>query len=349
MRQIRLAFWILVLGGVLGITPVGWAQVLTFPGVTIDPPGTLSTWANGITGLSVAACAAEPDKDSAEPNEDKGECDEDEAGNTAGASAFVQVVGHYLTRQPDGTYHLQSYLWTNNPLQPFSPIAVPGASDTVAEGINSAGHVVGYYIDSLGTHGFTMGVGTPSFTTIDAITYVPCAVPSATGTVVMAINATDQLVGYYFDTCTGITHGFLLDKSGFTILDAPFPFPGASTTYATGINDAGQIVGYIGPSWRPQAWVRTVGNWSNLTNALASLRPAPTSSKANGINTSGEIVGEYLDSLGFTHGFRLTASGLVTKVDILGALLTRVNAISATGEIVGEYFASLPQHGFKMP
>jgi uncharacterized membrane protein len=312
----------LVLGGVLSITPMGWAQVLTFPGVTIDPPGALNTWANGIAGTSAAACSErDSERDDEDRDEDHGQCD-DEEGGPAAPSISVHVVGHYY----DGK-NFSSYQWTGNTFAPII-VPVPGVLRTIAEGINSAGHIVGYYDDSAGTHGFMLA-GT-TLTTID--------VPGAIGTVVLGINATDQLVGYYtFDWMT--YHGFLLAGGTITTLD----FPGASATIATGINNAGQIVGYSGPLMLEQGWVQTGG--SMLQFAVAGAR----STKANGINTSGEIVGEYVDAVTLhVYGFRRGANGLVTKVDIPGSFFTKVNGISETGEIVGEY-ASPFQHGFKMP
>ena len=50
-----------------------------------------------------------------------------------------------------------------------------------------------------------------------------------------------QIVGYYSGSGTAI-HGFLLSGGTYTTLDDPL---GVGSTYATGINNAGQIVGYF--------------------------------------------------------------------------------------------------------
>ena len=47
----------------------------------------------------------------------------------------------------------------------FTPIDVPGASYTVAIGINPSGQIVGIYVDSTGVHGFLYDRGV--FTPID--------------------------------------------------------------------------------------------------------------------------------------------------------------------------------------
>jgi len=72
---------------------------------------------------------------------------------------------------------------------------------TVAEGINDAGQIVGYYLDSSQVaHGFLYSGST--YTTIDD--------PLGTkGTVAQGINDAGQIVGYYIDS-GGNTHGFIL-------------------------------------------------------------------------------------------------------------------------------------------
>jgi probable HAF family extracellular repeat protein len=76
---------------------------------------------------------------------------------------------------------------------------VPGALETVANGINDAGQVVGYYGDISGTHGFLLDVD-GSYTTID--------LPGARETIPSGINDAGQIVGSYVDA-GGTHHGFL--------------------------------------------------------------------------------------------------------------------------------------------
>src|SRR5947199_74448 len=101
-------------------------------------------------------------------------------------------------------------------------IPVPGATGTVAVGINNRGQIVGSYSTTSGFHSFLLDHGT--FTTID----VPGA-GYASG-----INDRGQIVGVYH-----IYSSFLLDHGTFTTIDVP----GASFTEASGINNRGQIVG----------------------------------------------------------------------------------------------------------
>lgn len=325
MRQVRWVVCTLILGGVLGIAPMGSAQSLTF--VTIDPSTSGNVWATGIAaGTTTTASCSEADKEQ-DDQQQEAECEDGE--NTAtSTSTSTQVVGYSL---PQNT----SYRWVANT---FTPIVIPvaGALGVFANGINGVGHVVGFYYDSAGkSHGF-LQAGT-SFTTIDA--------PSGVyGTVCTGINATDQIVGYYYDTAFK-PHGFLYAGGTFTTLD--FLGAGAYYSYATGINGLGQVVGYYYGTTGFQGWLMTGGAMSQIAVAGAF------ETKPHGINASGVIVGEFRDAARHWHGFRL-ASGVVTVVDIpnsTSSLYTAVNAISDTGEVSGEYQDSLSprQLGFKMP
>ena len=108
----------------------------------------------------------------------------------------------------------------------FTTLDFPGASSTLAFGINNAGQVVGRFSDSSGgRHGFINTGGT--FTTLD--------VPGAGFTHAFGINNAGQVVGVFLDSSGG--HGFIDTGGTFTTLDVP----GASFTEAVGINNAGQV------------------------------------------------------------------------------------------------------------
>ena len=82
----------------------------------------------------------------------------------------------------------------------FHTIAVPGAAETVALGLNDNDTVVGGYLDSTGSsttvHGFIWRIGGTLITMVDD--------PSATDfTVLNSINNEGDIVGYYEDS-----HGF---------------------------------------------------------------------------------------------------------------------------------------------
>lgn len=81
----------------------------------------------------------------------------------------------------------------------YTTLDVPGASFTVAQGINNEGKIVGLYFDINGNeHGFVLSNGT--YTTVDA--------PNATATAVYTINAKGEIGGVYTDT-HNVDHGFV--------------------------------------------------------------------------------------------------------------------------------------------
>jgi hypothetical protein len=80
----------------------------------------------------------------------------------------------------------------------FTPIDVPGGTDTSALGINGAGQIVGNFF-ATGVHGFLDSGG--MFTQIDA--------PGATSTEVFGINDSGEIVGVVGGTNVVGSHGFI--------------------------------------------------------------------------------------------------------------------------------------------
>jgi uncharacterized membrane protein len=70
-----------------------------------------------------------------------------------------------------------------------------------------------------------------------------------------------------------------------------------------------------------------------------------TTTGANGINTSGQIVGNYGDPAGNVHGFLLD-QGSYTTLDVPGSIETEANGINASGQIVGWYRDAGGPHRF---
>ncbi|MGD8852843.1 MAG: hypothetical protein PVI28_10605, partial [Gammaproteobacteria bacterium] len=115
----------------------------------------------------------------------------------------------------------------------FTTIDVPGALTTSAQGVNSAGEIVGSYVDGSGGHAFLLS-SKGAFTTIDF--------PGALRTFGSDISTSGEIAGSYFVQQDGnrTVHGFLLEKTGHF---ATIEFPGAIGTSAEGITPAGEIVG----------------------------------------------------------------------------------------------------------
>src|SRR4029450_3888044 len=84
----------------------------------------------------------------------------------------------------------------------FTTFNFPGASFTVARGINPQGDIVGsYFIGSGNFHGFLLSQGV--FTSIDY--------PQSIATFLSGINAAGDIVGKYSDT-NGTIHEFVLRR-----------------------------------------------------------------------------------------------------------------------------------------
>jgi probable HAF family extracellular repeat protein len=264
---------------------------------TLDPPGSTSTAVNGI-------------------------------------NADGRVVGNYY--DAGGTQHgflLSGGLYTT--------LDVPGASTgaggtsqngTSANGINSAGNIVGLFYDEGGTrHGYRLSGG--SFTTLDP--------PGSDRTQALSINDSDQIVGSY--RASDAVHGFLLSGGVYTTLDVP----GSSLTVAFGTNNAGEIVGdYQDSGGTFHGFLLSGGVYTTLDV------PGSPFTIAEGIDAAGQIAGWYADAFSpdegpvGLHGF-LLSGGVYTTLDVPGSTSTQVFAINDAGQVVGRYAdASGEFHGF---
>jgi probable HAF family extracellular repeat protein len=93
-----------------------------------------------------------------------------------------QIVGYYYDGKSD-----HGFIYDKGTLITLDP---PGASYTIANGINASSAVVGYYNDSTGLqHGFIYD--DRSFTTLD--------IPGASYTTANGINNSGGVVGFYND------------------------------------------------------------------------------------------------------------------------------------------------------
>src|SRR5262249_13177130 len=112
-----------------------------------------------------------------------------------------------------------------------------GLNGTLPTGINSAGEISGTYVDANGmTHGFVYSANV--YATIDD----PAA--SSFGTIVRGINDNGDIIAY------DITNISIIDGHSFGYIGgayAPVNYPNArdgDATFAFGINNAGDVVGY---------------------------------------------------------------------------------------------------------
>ncbi|MEO8991677.1 MAG: hypothetical protein ABI284_06675, partial [Nitrosospira sp.] len=161
-----------------------------------------------------------------------------------------------------------------------------------AHGINDGGLIVGSFSDMAGRHyGFTFPPGVGS----------PISVFNDLSTQTFGINNTRRMVGT-LQEATGEFSAFYL--SGPDVADAArIVIPGATRSDAYGINDADapDNVRHVGTFTRngiDRGFIFTEARGLETFNV-----PRAKHTRAFGINDAGEIVGEYVDSYGHTHGF----------------------------------------------
>ena len=344
MRHTRIFLSVITLSSLLGFIPAGLAQSLTFtsidpPGASSTFANGIRS-AGSTTSGSYSDEGAENGvrhqygEEHQDIDTDKGEgkeLGEAKHEGTGGSTGSTQVVGYYW----DAMGQAHSYLLTGTT---FSAINVTGAYWAFATGVNATSQIAGYYLDStsFNSHGFVVSGGTTSsfdvplalgpvwmitsgisgggqiagtygdahgaihgfvragaaFTTIDA----PGAV---NGTFATGVNDTGQVVGYYADAARS-HHGFLRSGSTFTQID----ITGASSTIVTAINGSGQIAGYFFDSSGIHGFLRSAAGSITTVDYQGAPGTIIRGTTINGLNDSGQITGEYLDSANQLHGYK---------------------------------------------
>jgi probable HAF family extracellular repeat protein len=172
----------------------------------------------------------------------------------------------------------------------------------------------------------------------EGITNHTLKVPGATASAVYGVNASGHMVGGFNDTNGSRSHGFLYDGTNFVTLDDP-----AGSVYgtnATGINDAGVIVGtYNDMGDVPHGFLYINGNFNNFDC------PNSVGTNAWGINSSGQIVGFCWYNSTY-HGF-LLSNDSYTAIDFPQAALTYLYGINDAGAVAGTFEDAAGKfHGF---
>src|SRR5579863_1321491 len=204
----------------------------------------------------------------------------------------------------------------------FTSVSVPNAISTVAEGVNNAGVIVGFYQDTSGKlHGFMLNG--KKVTTIDD--------PKGTATECLHINANGapSIVGYYTSS-NSTPVGFLYQNGTFK--DIPGP-AGATGSYAYGINDSGLIVGaYKDSNGATHGYLLSGTTYTTLDV------PKAVATVATGINNSGNIVLYWVNSRSIIEGALLTGKTYKT-INVPGAMDSIAFDLDA-GDVVFEWLDS---------
>jgi probable HAF family extracellular repeat protein len=114
-------------------------------------------------------------------------------------------------------------------------------------------------------------------------------------------------------------HWFFYIDSTFSAIHVP----GASDDGASGIKDAGHLVGSFDGE---HGFLYANGTFST-TDVPGTIRNGTSD-----INNAGHIVGSFEDHTGRPHGF-LYADSILSTIDVPGALLTEAIGINAAGHI----------------
>lgn len=210
----------------------------------------------------------------------------------------------------------------------FKLLDPPRASYAFALGINNSGMVVGSYTDARGSYrGYAY----------DGTQYKTIIFPGATSfTQANGVNDMGTIVGDYIGG-DQLTHGFLYAGGRFAHFDAR---RGVSN-WISGINNVGNLSGYVGNDGNTQGFVKIGRNITFFT-----FRGNVT--YVSGINASNTAVGYFIPPP-FTayHGFIRTMNGAMSQFDYPGALSTDCLGINDGGEVTGFYLdtRNMP-HGF---
>jgi probable HAF family extracellular repeat protein len=215
----------------------------------------------------------------------------------------------------------------------FTSIDFPGAVFTAGRGINNHGEIAGSYrIPGSPRQAMLLKKGK----------FIPLAppAPDASFSEATSINDRGDVTGQWGDA-NGFFHGFLLSDGALTILDVP----GATDTFALGVNDSGLVAGYwdlldpngnylanLGFTWKDGAFIDTQINFPGATGALPGAG-------LFGVNSRGDLSGVWLPDLNgnIEHGFVCpkTAPCFSYDASVPGTVLTQGDGINAHEQIAG--------------
>jgi hypothetical protein len=212
--------------------------------------------------------------------------------NALGINASNQIVGAYYLINNGSP---QAFLYDYN-TDTYSTITPPGSSSAIAGGINDDGVIVGSYNIDYSPVGFILQNG--QYTDV---VYPGSAGAYNSGTQAWAINNKGIVVGSYClpnsQGYCGQLYGFILDKGKYTSLT----FPGLGYTIATGINNAGEVVGnYIGSNGGSYGFKYLNGKYTSY-----SYPGKNQASILSGVNNKGVLAGGYLQDY-TNYGFELS-------------------------------------------
>ncbi len=261
----------------------------------------------------------------------------------------------------------QSSVDGGSPSFSFTSIDVPGATGTLATGINDHGAIVGIYYDASGnSHGFLMENG--AFSTVD----VPGSLVGVSGmlqTEANGINLAGDIVGDYYappgapgaPACTATTPPYSPQcRRGFLYHNGQFSdvlVPGKAGSIPNAISPTGTIYGcdHNDDYFVSMVGFERIGDDSYFTlnkggGELRNPKRKVLASMNNGATPDGTIiVGLYADppQSGGTYRGYIVQNGRFRPYDISGSTATQIWGINAAASFVGLYDDTHGnEHGF---
>lgn len=224
----------------------------------------------------------------------------------------------------------------------FTRFDFPGASGTAILGVNDLGDFVGVYVKSNRMHGF-LRRHTGALKTLDIAP--PPLLPNGTSTAPMGVNKFGTVVGSLWSVFGQAPFG------GFRWFNGHFSkvnFPGFTEDGVFGNSNTGLLIMQV---FANDSW--TTGLLNGKDDDLLPS-PATTDTHASGVNSGGDIVGEF-EGLGFFAPHVEANEGTTDKEVVPkylsfrfpAAVTTVPNGISDNRIIVGSYEDSANKvHGF---
>jgi hypothetical protein len=209
----------------------------------------------------------------------------------------------------------------------YQKIMFPGSAQTRLTGLNNTGVQVGFWSARGRTAGWYLQNGR-----FHSVAFPAAGAAAAPVNELLGVNDRGVAVGFYTDA-KGLDHGYTYDIA--TKKFATVVVPGASSVVAAAINNAGSVAGFFTDrAGRTEGFVLAPGG------QLSVLRvPHATTTRATGINDTGEVVGDYqpAGAGSATHGFTWTSARGFATVDGPGAVSTSISGVNDAGDLVGYY------------
>jgi probable HAF family extracellular repeat protein len=206
-----------------------------------------------------------------------------------------QIVGESSTNSDGSVIH--AVLWETNGTK--VDLGVLSGNYSSANAINSSGIIVGESSveGTTNTHAFIYTNG-----------IVPLGTLGGDYSSAKSINDAGVVVGESTEVIGGVTNlqAFIYQNGSMSSLSAQAAAVGADSSSASGINNLGQIVGYLGFGQFTQAFLFDGTNMVNLNQCISADSGFANLSTADGINDRGQIIGSGTLTNGDYHGYLLT-------------------------------------------